>query len=80
MKKLSEANEQVQKLIAAGQGKFPATEAGKSTAEILAADPSTVTTEDIVRVSAQIAALVDPTGALDVVASYTYPKCSKITV
>ncbi len=35
------------------------------------------TEEDIARVSAQIAALVDPTGVADVVAAYTYPTCSK---
>lgn len=36
-----------------------------------------VTAEDITRVSAQIAAIADPSGASDTVAAYTYPKCSK---
>ena len=45
------------------------------TAETATADQ--VTPEDIARVAASIAALADPTGAAGVVASYTYPKCSK---
>jgi predicted lipid-binding transport protein (Tim44 family) len=76
LKKLSENSEKVQQAIQAGQGKFPIVEAGKSTAEILKADPTTVTTEDIVRVSAQVASLIDPTGVSDVVGAFTYPKCS----
>lgn len=36
-----------------------------------------VTEEDLIRMSAQIAAIVDTSGVADVVASYTYPKCSK---
>lgn len=78
MKKIVEKNEKVQSLISAAQGKFPAVEAGKSTAEILKANSNDVTPEDMVRVSAQIAALVDPSGASDIVGAYTYPKCSKI--
>ncbi len=31
--------------------------------------------EDIVRISAQIASLVDPTGIAGVVGAFTYPKC-----
>jgi hypothetical protein len=38
---------------------------------------SAVTEEDLIRMSAQIAAIVDTSGVADVVASYTYPKCSK---
>lgn len=34
--------------------------------------------EDIIRVTAEIAALVDPTGIAGVVAAYTYPKCSEM--
>jgi hypothetical protein len=30
-----------------------------------------------VRAAAQIAAILDPSGVAGVVASYTYPKCSK---
>jgi hypothetical protein len=80
LKKIAERSDKVQKAIAAGQGKFPVIEAGKSTAEILKADPTTVTPEDIVRVSSQIASLVDPTGASDVVGAYTYSKCSKLKI
>jgi len=46
----------------------------------LKANPDNITPEDMVRVAAQIAALIDPTGVSDVVAGYTYPKCSKIKV
>jgi hypothetical protein len=38
---------------------------------------STVTEEDIARMSAQIASLIDPSGVTATVAAYTYPKCSK---
>ena len=76
LKKLVNASEKVLKLVVSGQ--FPTTEAGKSPADILKADISTVTPEDIIRVSAQISALVDPTGASGVIAAYTYPKCSAL--
>ena len=36
------------------------------------------TPEDIARMSAQIASLIDPSGAAGVVAAYTYPKCSAL--
>jgi hypothetical protein len=36
-----------------------------------------VTEEDLIRMSAQIAAIADPSGVADVAAAYTYPKCSK---
>jgi len=78
MKKIVDNNDKVQKIVSQGQGKFPAAEAGKSTAELLKANPDNITPEDMVRVAAQIAALIDPTGVSDVVAAYTYPKCSKI--
>jgi hypothetical protein len=35
------------------------------------------TEEDMIRFAAQIAAILDPSGASSVVAAYTYPKCSK---
>lgn len=63
-----------------GQGKFPVTEAGKSVKDTLEANSSDLTPEDIIRVSSQLASLVDPTGGSDVVGSYTYPLCSKIKV
>ena len=36
------------------------------------------TEEDMARLSAQIAGIMDPTGVSDTVAAYTYPKCSKL--
>jgi hypothetical protein len=66
--------------FSAAQGQFPIVETGKNLGEALEADPSELTAEDIVRVSAQIAAILDPTGISDVIGAYTYPKCSKITV
>ncbi len=36
-----------------------------------------VTEEDMARVAAQIAAILDPSGVSSTVAAYTYPKCSK---
>ncbi|MBL24786.1 MAG: hypothetical protein CMM48_12915 [Rhodospirillaceae bacterium] len=36
-----------------------------------------VTKEDMARVAAMIASIVDPTGVAGTVAAYTYPKCSK---
>ena len=38
---------------------------------------SIVTEEDMARLAAQIAAILDPSGAAATVAAYTYPKCSK---
>ncbi len=52
----------------------------KSAVDVMTAKSEDVTIEDIVRVSAQIAGLVDPTGVADTVAAYTYPKCDKINV
>lgn len=37
-----------------------------------------VTPEDMARVAAAIASIVDPTGVSGIAASYTYPKCSKV--
>ena len=37
-----------------------------------------VTAEDIVRVSAMIASIMDPTGIADVTAAYTYATCDKL--
>ncbi len=64
--------------IAATQGKYPPIETGKSLGDALNADPSTLTAEDIVRVSAQIAALADPSGISGVVSAYSYPKCTQV--
>jgi len=45
---------------------------------ISSADASTVTNEDIVRMSAQIAALADPSGIAGTISAYTYSKCSAL--
>ena len=45
---------------------------------VLSSNPNDLSPEDIVRVSAELAALADPTGVAGVVAAYSYPKCSKI--
>jgi len=44
----------------------------------LTSNYSSLTAEDIIRVSAQVAALADPTGVFSVVAAYTYPRCSQV--
>ena len=44
----------------------------------MSSNPNDLSPEDIVRVSAELAALADPTGVAGVVAAYSYPKCSKI--
>ncbi len=78
LKDLSDKSGKVQDLIAKAQGKFPAVEAGKSVKDVLATKSEDLLPEDIVRVSAQIAGLADPTGVADVVGAYAYSKCSKI--
>jgi hypothetical protein len=80
MKSVYEKSQKAQDAISKGQGKFPVVNSGKSIGEILKADPNSITPEDMVRVSSQIAALADPTGVSDVVSAYSYPICSKITV
>ena len=80
MKKAADNSQKVQDAIKQAQGKYPGVEEGKSMADLLKANPDNITPEDMVRVAAQIAALLDPTGVADVVGSYTYPKCSKIKV
>lgn len=51
---------------------------GIVTYHVAAADPNKMTEEDMVRLSAEIASLLDPTGISSTVAAYTHPKCSKI--
>lgn len=46
--------------------------------EILNADASVLSVEDMVRISANIAALADPTGIAGTIGSFTYPKCSAL--
>jgi hypothetical protein len=42
------------------------------------ANPDSVSDADIVRMTAEIAALVDPTGIAGVIGAYSYRKCSTI--
>jgi hypothetical protein len=54
-----------------------AAEQTKTAYDVLATD-SVPTAEDIARLAAMIASFADPSGAMGVVAAYTYPKCSKL--
>lgn len=49
---------------------------GAATDAVELMDEEVVTEADILRISAQIAGLVDPSGVADTVAAYSYPKCS----
>jgi hypothetical protein len=51
--------------------------AGAEVHNVQLIDDDVVTEEDIIRISAEIAAIADPTGVAGAVAAYTYPKCSK---
>ena len=51
---------------------------GKKGYTAMATAENAVTDEDMVRMAAQIASIMDPTGVSDTVAAYTYPKCSKL--
>jgi hypothetical protein len=52
-------------------------EVGVIVSEADLANDTVIVPEDIARIAAQIAAIVDPTGIADTVAAYMYPKCSK---
>jgi hypothetical protein len=49
----------------------------KKAAEVVTATDLMFTAEDLARLSAEIAAIVDTSGVSDVIGAYTYPKCSK---
>jgi len=51
-------------------------EDGEADIDVVANDPN-ATEEDYVRYAAEMASNFDPTGISDVVAAFTYPKCSK---
>lgn len=57
---------------------YKAANSGKKGYKALDTGLNAVTPEDMVRMAAQIAAIMDPSGVSDTVASYTYPKCSKL--
>lgn len=46
--------------------------------ELATADPEAITTEDMIRIAASYAALVDKTGISGVVSSFSFPTCDKI--
>ncbi len=55
-----------------------AADAADALENVAALSEGTVTDADIVRVSAQVAALADPTGVASIVEAYSYPICSQI--
>jgi hypothetical protein len=56
---------------------FKAANAGKQGYVAMETLSNATTEEDMARMAAQIAAILDPSGAAGVVAAFTYPKCSK---
>lgn len=52
--------------------------AGVLQSTVETANDEDVCAEDIARLGAEMASLIDPTGVADVVSAYTYPKCTKI--
>lgn len=46
--------------------------------QVNSSDPSKMTAADIIRLTAEIAAIADPTGIASTVAAYSHPKCSQI--
>lgn len=57
---------------------FRVANAGRNGYMIIKEGQEAVTEEDMVRMAAQIAAILDPSGVASTVAAYTYPKCSQI--
>jgi hypothetical protein len=90
--KLAELKELYKKLEAAyktAKDNFPALAAAEKTVEAgltaknqytaVSTALNVTTAEDIARVSAQIAQIVDTSGVSSTIANFTYPKCSKYT-
>ena len=46
--------------------------------QVAESDPNKMTEADIIRLTAEIAAIVDPTGIASTVGAYSHPKCSQI--
>lgn len=57
---------------------FRVANAGRNGYMIIKEGQEAVTEEDMVRIAAQIAAILDPSGVASTVAAYTYPRCSKL--
>jgi hypothetical protein len=70
---LTKNNKNVQRALTA----FEIANKGKKGYVAMGTAKNAVTEEDMVRLAAQIAAIVDPTGIADTVAAFTYPKCIK---
>lgn len=70
---LQKTNQNVKTAVAA----FKAANAGRQGYIAMDTLANATTEEDMIRMAAQIAAILDPSGVAGVVASYTYPKCSK---
>lgn len=70
---LQKTNKNVQAAVDAAN----AANRGRKTYKAIGTGIDAVTEEDMARMAAQIAAIMDPTGVADTVAAYTYPKCSK---
>lgn len=83
--KLAKLKSMYKEMKAAYEAAKPAIDAAKKAKKVYTATDNSVellsedkvTEEDIARISAQIAAILDPTGLSDTVAAYTYPLCSK---
>ncbi|MFN0085462.1 MAG: hypothetical protein ACKVX9_08750 [Blastocatellia bacterium] len=56
---------------------FKAANAGRQGYVAMETAANATTEEDMIRMAAQIAAIMDPTGVAGTVAAFTYPKCSK---
>ena len=70
---LQKTNQNVRTAVAA----FKVANAGRQGYVAIDTALNATTEEDMVRMAAQIAAILDPSGVAGTVAAYTYPKCSK---
>ena len=59
---------------------YDAANVGRKEYKAISTAENAVTEEDMIRMSAQISAIMDPSGISDTVAAYTYPKCSKYLI
>ena len=81
--KLQQAAKKTQKVVdLLNQAKMPKdiNDSGKGLQDILTADANSVRPEDAIRMAAELAAYLDPSGVSGVVAAYTYRKCTQVSV
>lgn len=76
--KMYEAASERADIIIAAQKDPEYSEIVKDAEESKTTDPNKVMPEDLARIAASIAALVDPSGIAGTIAAFTYAKCSKI--